>query len=100
MLRHSLTLTEIGVHGKSFKKCSLFSLSEEVSLNFRSNIETPCVDREDPATLIECGGGVRIRYRSCTNPTPHGSGKFCEGSNNQTVTCNEHACQLPGDFLW
>ena len=65
---------------------------------------TPCVDKRDDQKLVKCGGGVRKRYRSCTNPSPQGNGAKCEGwdegRNEEDFPCNTHACQLPGDFLW
>ena len=37
---------------------------------------------------VKCGGGVRRRSRSCTNPKPSNGGRSCRGSSTQTVTCN------------
>lgn len=49
---------------------------------------------------IECGGGIKKRYRSCTNPMPQGGGKDCSGISEETFQCNTHHCMLPGKFLW
>ncbi|KAI5606502.1 SCO-spondin, partial [Silurus asotus] len=40
----------------------------------------------------ECGGGVKIRNRSCSNPPPKNGGKECEGMTIQTQSCNTHQC--------
>ncbi|XP_027005082.2 SCO-spondin isoform X2 [Tachysurus fulvidraco] len=40
----------------------------------------------------ECGGGVKIRSRSCSNPPPKNRGQECEGMTMQTQSCNTHQC--------
>ncbi|XP_053349644.1 SCO-spondin [Clarias gariepinus] len=40
----------------------------------------------------ECGGGLRLRNRSCSNPPPKNRGKECEGMTMQTQSCNTHQC--------
>eukprot|EP00105_Crassostrea_gigas_P005928 XP_011419685.1 PREDICTED: coadhesin isoform X2 [Crassostrea gigas] len=48
-----------------------------------------------------CGGGLNIRNRSCTNPSPKYGGKHCKGSLSETLNCNEHQCPIDGGFsLW
>ena len=44
----------------------------------------------------KCGGGVKTRTRSCTNPTPAHGGKACVGPSIQTDSCNLHPC--PGIY--
>ena len=39
-----------------------------------------------------CGTGEQSRSRSCTNPTPVGSGKPCEGAANEIQQCFTTAC--------
>ena len=41
-----------------------------------------------------CGGGVRERYRSCTNPAPFGKGKNCNrfGKPRAVEKCNTKKC--------
>jgi len=41
-----------------------------------------------------CGGGIKGRERSCTNPKPDGNGKDCTelGPAEETAACNEQAC--------
>ncbi len=64
-----------------------------------SRIQTPCIDKASGVEVV-CGGGVRKRYRSCTNPMPQGGGRDCPGISEEEFACNEHHCQLPGKFLW
>ena len=39
-----------------------------------SSVATPCIDKLT-GDKVECGGGVRLRYRSCTDPEPRFGGK-------------------------
>ncbi|XP_068688561.1 uncharacterized protein [Montipora foliosa] len=41
-----------------------------------------------------CGGGMRTRRRTCTNPTPAHGGRNCSdlGPSAQTIACNIHDC--------
>eukprot|EP00795_Rhopilema_esculentum_P014505 gene14505-5565_t len=39
-----------------------------------------------------CGGGVKRRTRSCTNPSPSHGGKECEGAALETLSCNTQNC--------
>ena len=65
-----------------------------------SNLETPCLKRGTSDVIVYCGGGVRKRYRSCTNPTKQGNGLDCEGQDQDEFPCNTHMCQLPRALLW
>nr|XP_047129692.1 fibrillin-1-like isoform X6 [Hydra vulgaris] len=40
-----------------------------------------------------CHGGVKIRYRSCTNPVPKYGGLPCNGNNADEVTCISDKCK-------
>ncbi|CAH3032618.1 unnamed protein product, partial [Porites lobata] len=42
-----------------------------------------------------CGGGVRVRKRTCTNPPPSGEGKKCKGPTTKTEGCNTQTCPPP-----
>ncbi|CAH3162635.1 unnamed protein product, partial [Porites evermanni] len=42
-----------------------------------------------------CGGGVRVRKRTCTNPPPSGEGKKCKGPTTKTESCNTQKCPPP-----
>ena len=44
----------------------------------------------------ECGGGIRARTRTCTNPAPAHGGSDCEGATSETESCNAEAC--PGNI--
>merc|ERR1712048_1454895 len=36
----------------------------------------------------DCGGGTRVRSRSCDNPLPANGGYVCEGPTQETQNCN------------
>ena len=39
-----------------------------------------------------CGGGIKERSRTCTNPPPSGGGAQCSGSAKETMVCNVEPC--------
>ena len=39
-----------------------------------------------------CVSGTTTRTRNCTNPTPEGDGKKCEGPAVETKVCNDFPC--------
>ncbi|MEI6438006.1 MAG: thrombospondin type-1 domain-containing protein [Candidatus Omnitrophota bacterium] len=54
---------------------------------------------------VSCGGGTRIDYRECTNPTPMFGGKECKRIDNTTglnetrnVLCNQQVCSQDGGW--
>ena len=65
------------------------------SLNIDGNwspwtkLQTDCVKINETSgeiidSQVECGGGVKIRTRSCTNPKPQGANaKTCPGTVNK-----------------
>ena len=75
-----------------------------------SKIVTPCHVKANENVRVDCGGGVRKRFRSCTHPVPQGRGRSCEerldwdSEDREAVDnnypCNTHPCQLPGVLLW
>ena len=75
-----------------------------------SKLVTTCHLKGNENVLVDCGGGVRKRYRSCTHPVPQGNGRDCEDRDDwdpkdrQAVDheypCNTHPCQLPDELLW
>ncbi len=80
---------------------AILAFSQDGSWSPWSKLETPCQHSENNSALIACGGGVRIRYRSCTNPVPQGPlGQPCQGSDFTYEPCNTHPCVLPEDFMW
>ena len=47
---------------------------------------------EDTGCSVTCGGGVKVRTRSCTNPKPQNGGNPCKGESSLTATCNTDSC--------
>ncbi|XP_073239582.1 properdin-like isoform X2 [Porites lutea] len=41
-----------------------------------------------------CGGGNKIRKRTCSNPAPANGGRGCQGSNHQSSSCNSQLCPV------
>ena len=39
-----------------------------------------------------CGGGIKNRFRTCTNPKPQHGGRDCEGSLVESMDCNILPC--------
>ncbi|XP_059166444.1 A disintegrin and metalloproteinase with thrombospondin motifs 9-like [Physella acuta] len=39
-----------------------------------------------------CGGGVKTKYRECTNPVPQNGGKYCLGFREKFKSCNIKPC--------
>lgn len=39
-----------------------------------------------------CGGGIKSRTRSCTNPAPQYGGANCSGSSSESASCNTQSC--------
>ena len=80
------------------------SLLYLINLNFfaiSQRIETFLVDGgysdfgEWSACSNECGGGIRTRRRTCTNPAPANGGADCVGDSTETGDCNTQGC--PGN---
>lgn len=47
---------------------------------------------------VTCGGGIKERTRSCTNPAPEHGGLYCVGDSKEEETCNTQACKVNGGF--
>lgn len=43
-----------------------------------------------------CGGGIKSRNRTCSDPEPQFGGMDCIGNNTESKLCNEHYC--PGEI--
>ncbi|XP_053381729.1 ectin-like [Mercenaria mercenaria] len=46
-----------------------------------------------------CGGGIKSRNRSCSNPTPSTNGKQCMGNFEQIGQCNKQLCPGIGKYF-
>ena len=45
---------------------------------------------------VNCGGGVKEKFRVCDNPKPSCGGKECSGMKVETIECNEFSCEDEG----
>lgn len=54
------------------------------------------------ACNADCGGGVQLRTRTCTNPAPANGGKACSGDDTDVQACNTQTCPstTPVDGGW
>ena len=41
---------------------------------------------------VTCGGGLRERVRTCTNPRPRWDGRSCQGHSFMSQPCNANPC--------
>jgi hypothetical protein len=57
-----------------------------------STLDTPCVNVAT-GRLATCGGGVQMRYRSCSEPMPRCGGRVCDGDSQKQDPCNIDSCQ-------
>ncbi|XP_048581714.1 uncharacterized protein LOC5511228 isoform X2 [Nematostella vectensis] len=107
MFRHRNCTSPLPMHGG--KDCSAFG---------PSTMSSSCQDEPCPvngnygywSSWSECdktcGGGKRVRMRSCTNPTPQFGGSDCSvlGPETQTERCMINTCPVNGNYsnwsLW
>ncbi|KAL4218919.1 Hemicentin-1 [Mactra antiquata] len=47
---------------------------------------------------VSCNGGLRRRFRTCSQPAPSNNGRGCMGPSDDTETCQQIPC--PVDGLW
>lgn len=47
-----------------------------------------------------CGGGMKSRTRTCTNPAPSADGMGCIGSGEETQKCGTNKCQGKTIHKW
>lgn len=45
-----------------------------------------------------CGGGIRKRTRTCSNPAPKHGGRTCPGPKEQIQSCNMKQCPVAGQW--
>ncbi|EDO41039.1 predicted protein, partial [Nematostella vectensis] len=80
------------------RDCLHLGESEETEACNKDACPEPAVDggwsdwTKWTACTVTCGGGTRVRERSCTNPAPQGKGKHCEGSASETRSCGNDPC--------
>ncbi|XP_060595416.1 uncharacterized protein LOC132749606 isoform X2 [Ruditapes philippinarum] len=49
---------------------------------------------------VSCDGGIQSRLRTCSNPRPSLLGRYCDGSPEETRTCNKRQCEDGGWSSW
>ncbi|XP_056015238.1 SCO-spondin-like [Ostrea edulis] len=47
---------------------------------------------------VNCGGGKKIRTRSCSSPLPQYGGKLCAGDSAVMQSCNAQTCPTDGNW--
>ncbi|KAG8556198.1 hypothetical protein GDO81_017962 [Engystomops pustulosus] len=47
---------------------------------------------------LSCGGGLRQRFRECSNPAPQYGGHKCEGKEYENEFCNGDLCPVHGSW--
>ncbi|XP_040264776.1 hemicentin-1 isoform X1 [Bufo bufo] len=47
---------------------------------------------------LSCGGGLRQRFRDCSNPVPQYGGHKCEGKEHESEFCNGDLCPVHGNW--
>lgn len=47
---------------------------------------------------VNCNTGIKVRTRTCSDPTPMHGGRDCVGSANESVICNSHRCRVDGGW--
>jgi len=52
---------------------------------------------EESECSATCGGGMLVKSRTCTEPSPSCGGSDCEGENYTNATCNTQCC--PGTYV-
>ncbi|KAK3700598.1 hypothetical protein QZH41_010513 [Actinostola sp. cb2023] len=83
------------------KDCSLLGPAEETAACNEQACPDPDVDgkwsswQRWSSCSATCGGGVRVRERTCDNPAPSGHGKNCEGKPEETGACAQDPCPIP-----
>ncbi|PFX32412.1 Hemicentin-1 [Stylophora pistillata] len=45
-----------------------------------------------------CWGGIKRRYRFCSNPRPSNGGKECPGEGVEEIPCNTRPCSVNGNW--
>ncbi|XP_076099012.1 SCO-spondin-like isoform X4 [Mytilus galloprovincialis] len=47
---------------------------------------------------VTCGGGLKIRNRTCSNPEPQFGGKYCTGNDTHISHCADNPCPIDGNW--
>ncbi|KAK3087485.1 hypothetical protein FSP39_006555 [Pinctada imbricata] len=47
---------------------------------------------------VSCGGGLRKRFRTCTNPAPSPNGRSCPGPSEGVEPCSQNRCPVDGNW--
>jgi hypothetical protein len=81
LVDHKNVLTKIGT--------SVDKLVASLAMEDKSGSNV-CVDGgwSDWVTVGDCMGDQKYEQRQCNNPSPTSCGKYCEGPNTRTMSCN------------
>ncbi|XP_053381262.1 hemicentin-1-like isoform X2 [Mercenaria mercenaria] len=47
---------------------------------------------------VSCNGGLKKRFRTCSNPPPGNNGRPCRGQTDDTLACNQEPCPVDGQW--
>ena len=87
--------------------------SNNIAILYFENVVINCYIKDTDATAVNgdwtdwgswgecsssCGEGIKSRRRSCTAPSPMGSGKDCVGDATSNQACTKSAC--PGKLQY
>ena len=76
---------------KYYGRFRLISLNISISLIVAQNGGWTLFGRYG-ACSATCGGGTKIRQRTCTNPPPLYGGNDCNGHSTESISCNTNPC--------
>ncbi|XP_057306541.1 coadhesin-like [Hydractinia symbiolongicarpus] len=92
--------------GNDFKSCNKSTDTECVGAPFTNYIYDTQSTKEKQAVpggwsewsswsacSRKCGGGLKERMRTCTNPKPTYDGSYCEGEGSDSSECNTERCE-------
>ncbi|KAK3592726.1 hypothetical protein CHS0354_007728 [Potamilus streckersoni] len=79
----------------------LFCLGTDTQIDYCNSEPCPIHGNWSPwgdwgECSASCNGGLRKRFRTCSNPPPSNNGRSCIGPGEDSATCNLLACPVDG----